>query len=225
MSQSNHAKENSHGIQELIDRIHDKGVAAGKEEGIRIVEEAEKRAEWIISQAKEEAEHIKRQSEKDAAFIRNAGKDSLEMAFRDVKLKLKDNLSAQFAAQLKRLIQHEMQDPETLKKLLIEAAAKSQVPDQPMKILLPAHALGLDELRHNPSSIEQGALMEVLSEVASSLFQSGVKFSLSKDVSAGMVFVLKDGEILIEVTDKSLADLLLAHLQPRFRALLEGVVA
>lgn len=224
MAQAESTKIISSGIQELINRMHEKGVAAGKEEGLKIVNEAENRAEWIISQAKEEAAQIKRQAEKDAAFIRHAGKDSLEMAFRDIKLKLKDNLSAQFAAQLKRLIQHEMQDPDTLKKLLIQAASKSRVPDEKMTVLLPAHALGVEELRQNPSSIEQGALMEILSDVAKKLFESGVTFTLSDKVAAGFVFVLRDGDILIEVTDKSLAELLLAHLQPRFRALLEGVV-
>ncbi len=225
MSQPVNTPESSNGVQELIDLIHEKGVAAGKEEGTRIVKEAEKRAEWILSQAKEEAAHIKLRAEKDAQFIRNAGKDSLDMAFRDIKLKLKDELSSQFAGQLKRLIQHEMQDPDTLKQILVQAAAKSRVPDEKMKILLPEQALGLEELRQNPASIEQGELMEVLSDVAKRLFQSGVEIKLSPEVSSGLVFSLREGEILIEVTDKALADLLLAHLQPRFRALLEGVVA
>lgn len=225
MSQSEKLQETSNGVQALIDIIHEKGVDAGKEEGLRIVEEAEKRAEWIINQANEEAEQIKQKADKEADFIRHAGKDSLELAFRDIKLKLKDDLSSQFASQLKRLIRHEMQDPDTLKKLLMQAASKCRVPDEEMKILLPEQVLGLDELRQDPSSIEQGALVEVLSAVASSLFESGVEFKLSPDVKAGMTFSLRDGEIVIEATDKALTELLLAHLQPRFRALLEGVVA
>jgi V/A-type H+-transporting ATPase subunit E len=44
------------------------------------------------------------------------------------------------------------------------------------------------------------------------------------DVADGIQVRLVDKEIILDLNDQTIADLLLAHLQPRFRALLEGIV-
>lgn len=224
MSYSVDERENSKGIQELIELLRDKGVAQGKDASIKIVEEAEKRAEWMLNQAEEEAKAILSKAHEDADFIRKAGSDSLLVAFRDIKLRLKDELSNQFAMQLNELIKYELKKPETLKLLLINAVSKSQIPDESMNIILPEKVLGLEELRQNPDSLKSGALIEILSEVTRDLLQSEVKFKAGKN-QAGIIFSLRDDEIQVDLSDHALTELLLSHLQPRFSAILEGVVA
>ena len=71
----------SRGVQELIDQIREKGVNAGEEEGTRIVQDAEQRAQWIVEQAKEQADEVRAKAEQDAGFTRSAGNESLELAF------------------------------------------------------------------------------------------------------------------------------------------------
>lgn len=94
----------SRGIQELIDEIREKGVSAGERESTRIVQDAEQRAKWILEQAQEQAQEVHATAEQEAEFIRNAGRQSLELAFRDIRAKLRDDLSQQFAQQLQKMI-------------------------------------------------------------------------------------------------------------------------
>jgi V/A-type H+-transporting ATPase subunit E len=225
MTQILETGKTSQGIQELVDLMREKGINAGKEEGTRIVAEAEKRAEWILAQAEQQAKELGQSAHQQAEFIKQSGAESLEMAFRDIKLKLKDELSSRFASQLQRLVNEELSDPQTLKQLLISAAAKTQIQDQAMTIQLPDNAVALKELREDPDLLKGGPLMEMLSEVSRSLFSAGVSLQTSGSADQGLTFLLRDGEITIELTDAALSKLLLAHLQPRFRAILEGVVA
>jgi len=225
MTDSIDTGDNSRGIQELITVLKEKGVSAGKTEGVRIIADAEQRADWILEQAREEASQLLQKANEDADFIRNAGKEALLTAFRDIKLRLKDELTNQFASQLKMLITHEMQSPDALKQLLISAATNTTIPDEDMVIHLPDKVMGLEDLRQNPAALDKGALIEVLSEVTRKLLQSQVTFKPEPSGNQGIVFSLRDGEIFIELTDEALTKLLLTHLQPRFRALLEGVIA
>ena len=191
---------------------------------MRIVSDAEQRAEWIIKQAKEEAEAIKQAAEQDARFVKEAGQDALDLAFRDIKLKLKDELSIQFSEQLRKLVEKELQDPDTLKSLLISAVARTAIPDEPLTIVLPDKTKGINELREDPKSLEQGALVELVSDTAQKMLTKGVEVRLGSNFNSGLTFLLDDGKVSIEVTDQSLSSMLLQHLQPRFRAILEGVV-
>lgn len=225
MSQSLDTKQSASGVQELIDQIREKGVSEGKTQGSRIVEDAEQRAEWIIKQAKEEAEAIKRKADENYRFVTEAGNDALALAFRDVKLKLKDELSLQFSEQLRKLVEKELQDPETLKLLLVSAVSKISIPEEPQTIFLPEKALGINELREDPSSLERGPLVELVSDTARKMLSKGVVIRLDSNISSGLMFLLNDGKMAVEVTDKSLSNMLLKHLQPRFRAILEGVVS
>lgn len=224
MSQSLDTKQSASGVQELIDQIREKGVNAGKDEGTRIVEDAEQRAEWILKQAKEEAEAIRKEAEQHASFVKDAGKDALGLAFRDIKLKLKDELSIQFSEQLRKVVAQELQDPDTLKSLLISAVSKTNIPDEGVRIMLPANVKGVNELREDPKLLEQGPLVELVSDTAKKMLSKGVDIKLDKNINSGLTFLLKDGEVSVEMTDSSLSEMLLQHLQPRFRAILEGVV-
>jgi V/A-type H+-transporting ATPase subunit E len=224
MSNSAEGRETSKGIQELIDQIREKGVNAGREESSRLVSDAENRAEWIISQAEDQAAEILKKAEEDARFVRNSGRDSLEIAFRDIKMKLRDELSKHFSRQLGKLIVKELQDPETLKQLLISAAGKSKLPDEQASIRLPEEAAGLQQLRDDPSLLQGGPLVEMVSAVARDLFSQGVEVRADGRVKAGMKISLRGDEVIVDLTEQALVDLILAHLQPRFRAILEGVV-
>jgi V/A-type H+-transporting ATPase subunit E len=56
------------------------------------------------------------------------------------------------------------------------------------------------------------------------MIREGVDFGISQEDGGGFHLRLRNGEIELDLSDRALADLLLEHLQPRFRALLEGIV-
>ena len=224
MSEQKQSPATSQGVQELIDQIREKGVAAGEKESTRIVNDAEQRAKWILEQAEEQAEAVRAEAEREAEFTRNAGKESLRLAFRDIHAELRDQLTQQFAQQLQKLIVLELQDPNTLKKLLISAAGRSALQDEEMTIVLPERAVGLEELRQDPNALQQGPLIELVSATAKELFSSGITVETGGRGGAGMEVLLRDGEVVVDLGEQALSALLLAHLQPRFRAILEGLV-
>ena len=49
---------------------------------VKIVEDAESRAEWMIQQAREEAADIVQKARKEAGYITQAGEEALHLAFR-----------------------------------------------------------------------------------------------------------------------------------------------
>lgn len=236
MTNGNQRSSNEQGIQDLIDMLKAEGVASGKEEGLKIVSDAEARAAWLVEQAEIEAEQIRNKAREEANFTKSAGQEALNVAYRDLKLRLKDELINQFARQLKALIQHEMTQPETLKLLMYAAASQTSLPDGNIDLcidpellsssatLLPENAPGLDELRKHPQALKSGPLLEMLSSVTRALLLEGVQFKTGKTDKYGIVFSLTDKDIQVEVSDESISELLLTHLQPRFRAILEGVV-
>ena len=54
--------------------------------------------------------------------------------------------------------------------------------------------------------------------------REGIVFRVADDDQEGIMARLVDEEISVEVTAEAVTTLLLEHLQPRFRALLEGIV-
>ena len=55
------------------------------------------------------------------------------------------------------------------------------------------------------------------------MFSEGISFAAGEQ-QAGIVMKLKGHDMQVDISDKAIADLLLKYLQPRFRALLEGVI-
>ena len=56
------------------------------------------------------------------------------------------------------------------------------------------------------------------------MLQEGISFAVSADMPRGIRVQLNDTNVVIDLTEQTVAQLLLQHLQPRFRAILEGVV-
>lgn len=212
----------SHGIQDLIDTLRQDGVVAGREEGQRIVSEAETRAEWIIEQAREEVQQIRQKADAEAEYIRQAGRESLELAYRDTLLKLKDQLLAQFSDNLRRLVSQQLSGAGMLGELIIALAGQTRLPEGRASIDLPEAATA-DDSEH-ADMLTGDALVGFVSGVTSGMLREGVELKTGRH-GAGLVIHLGEGDVRIDLTDEAVCNLLLDSLQPRFRALLEGVEA
>ncbi|KXS37529.1 ATPase [Modicisalibacter tunisiensis] len=220
------SQPDSHGIQALLDTLREQGVEAGQQEATRLVEEAEQRAAWLVDQAREEAARLTREAEEEAERLREAGRQALTLAYRDLCLTARDTFSQQFAGELETLIHDTLDDPELLARLIQEAARRAPLPEDARgEALLPSRVVGIDELRENPEALHEGALPALLARVARAMLERGIVLKGDDAVEAGVRFVLDDGHIHVDLSDRAIAGLLLRHLQPRFRALLEGVIA
>ena len=104
------------GVQELISRLRDEGVQAGREKSDQVVREAEEQATRIVAQAKAEAEEILSKARSEIETEKAAAIESLRLALRDTELKMEAELKETFADHVKRLVSVEMRDRDELHK-------------------------------------------------------------------------------------------------------------
>jgi V/A-type H+-transporting ATPase subunit E len=223
------ASTRASGIEALIERLRQDGVEAGRLEAERIVADAEKRANWILDQAAREAEDLRDAARREAERFRSAADEALKVAARDAVLRMKDQLTRQFSEDIGRLVKGEMARPDLLQKLMLEVVGRvrSQAGlegSETLEVLLPATARDLADLRRNPDELRQGPLSALVISVAADMLRKGVNLVPSPEVTDGIRIRLGESGVEIDLGGDAVAAHLLAHLLPRFRALLEGMV-
>jgi len=229
---ANHSAETeapSSGVDALIARLRDEGVSAGRSEADKILSDARAQAKRTTDKANAEAKAHLEISRKEADAYRAAGEEALKTAMRDTVLDMKSTLMQRFSTDVKRLVSHELQDPEVLKQMILEVAGRvragADVSDEDeLEIILPEEIAGLEELRRNPEELRKGPLTKFVFGLTGEVLRNGVTFSGSDDMTNGIRIHVKDKNITLDLTEEAVAVLLLQHLQPRFRAILEGVV-
>jgi V/A-type H+-transporting ATPase subunit E len=219
----------SQGIDALIARLREQGVSAGREEGEKIVADARAVAKQIVDNAKEEAKNQLQAAQKQAEAFQSAGIAAIQMAMRDTILDLKSQLMQQFSSDVRRLVSRSLTDEALLRQMILEVAGRVResvdaAGAQQIEVVLPAQVVGLDELRNNPDDLRRGKLTHFVLGLSDDILRRGVTFSVSDQHERGIRIQLVDKDISLELTDEAIAALLLDHLQPRFRAILEGIV-
>ena len=222
--EKNHA---SSGIEALIDKLRQQGVDKGRSEADQILRDAEKEADLLLKQAREEADAMLSKARRDVAQKQQAGEDALKMAARDLLLDVKESLARSFTDQVERLIEQQMDNPEFVRKMILELVSRTRDTAgidhaDKVEVLLPETVIGLDELRRNADEYKTGRLSQFVQSLSVELLREGVSFNTH--TGSGIRVRLTGREVEVDLTDSAVSQLLLRHLQPRFRALLEGVI-
>ncbi|MET0027308.1 MAG: hypothetical protein ABW101_06690 [Candidatus Thiodiazotropha sp.] len=219
----------SSGVETLIERLRNEGVTEGQRHADRLIAEARHEAEQIVNKALGEAGEILKQARDESDRIRSAGEDALRTAMRDTVLKMKGHLSTRFSEEVRRLVTAEMAQEAFLERLILEVAGKARQnagidrADQ-VELLLPEDVVGLEELRRHPEKLREGSLSHFVLSVANGLLRDGVELRSSDRLEGGIRVILQGGEIQVDLTPDKVADVILEHLHPRFRAIIEGTV-
>ena len=224
-----HSKATSSGVENLIQRLRDQGVDAGQKRAEKIVLDAQKRAEWIIEEAELEAKLLLEKAKKQSDALRVSGEDALKLATRDALLKLRDTLLGSFSTEVQRVVGQKMDQEVFLERLILQLAGKVREEldldiKENISLFLPNNPVGVDELKNNPDELKVGTLTHFTAAIAADMLRKGVSIKVSDDVSGGLSVRLKDDDMVVDFTDETLSALLLEHLQPRFRTLLQGIV-
>lgn len=217
------------GVEALIARLRDEGVSAGKSQADRLLADAQAKARSILEHAEAEANAKRDAGRREAENYRRAGEDALKAATRDVVLELKERLSQRFAEDIARAVSSTTRDEAMLKEMILAVVGRARAEigiDQSadVKVLLPRTATGLDELRRAPEELREGTLTHFVASITGDILREGVQFGRAEDGAGGIRIALGDRGVTVDLTDQAVADALLVHMQPRFRALLEGVV-
>ncbi len=215
------------GVEKLIQQLREQGVEQGQQKASELVEEAERRANWLVEQAQQEAEQLRRKAREDADRLRRAGEDALKMAARDMQLQLREQLARTFSDRVRMQISEQLDSEafirEVIQEVVVQACQDASICSMPkVELLLPAGVVGLEELRRNPHAYREGKLSQFVQEQLSLQLREGV--SLDVHEGRGVRIRCNGEDAEIDLSDRALAELLLRHLQPRFRAILEGVI-
>jgi len=219
----------SAGVQKLIERLREQGVERGRAQASAIVEEANQEARRLLVDAGEQARSMVEQARKEAERLETSGREALRVAARDAILEMKNVLMQRFVRDVERLVACELRDESFLKRCILEVIARTRDamlrdPEERLEVLLPRDAVGIEELRRRPEELESGTLSQFMLTVADDILREGVTFKPSRDDAGGIRVRLVDRHVDIDLTDRAIAGFLLQHLEPRFRAMLEGIV-
>lgn len=220
----------SSGVEALIERLRDEGVQVGRAEAERIESEARREAARILREAEARAKAIREAAQQETEALRKGGEDALRIAMRDTVLRLKAELADRFSAEVRRLIAAKLEQEAFLERLILEVAAQARASagidaGQAVEVQLPKALVSPEELRRNPLELREGSLSHFVLSLAGNILAEGVTFGVAPEPGGrGIHLALQGRDVRIDLNDETLAATLLAHLQPRFRAILEGMV-
>lgn len=211
----------SSGVQDLISRIRDDGVEAGKAEASRVLAEAHAEAALLVQQAQAEAQEINRQASAEIEDYKRAALEALKLAARDTRLQLEAAVLAAFEAHVKRLVAPVKYDGSFIRALLLVLAgqAAEQYPrDQQLEILVSELLAGHeDENAELDKTIRDNVLA-----ISGNMLREGVEIIAASEVPGGARVRVVGEDLEIDLSSEAVSALLLKHLLPRYRAILEG---
>ncbi len=218
------ATERSSGVQELIDRLREKGVEEGHAQAAALVDDARQRATTILAEARQEASELLQQARDEAANIRAAGDAALRLAARDTLLALQEEMSDLFGKQVRRLASHCLQDEPFMQRLILEIAGRA-VPKESshtLEFLLPDNVLPPEEARREMQAAREGSLCHFVLSLSSQMMREGVTFGVADDDTPGIRVKMIEEDVEISFNEEAITEFLLQHLLPRFRAIVDG---
>ena len=210
----------SAGVQKLIDRLHQEGVSKGQSEADALLAAAREQAAEILDQAKQEAESILNAAREQAEQTRINGEGAIRLAGRDASLRLTEELREDFVRKLQSLVGHTLKDREFLKSLILEIARHS-LPESEKPQPLKAWVLMERDVAHESADDARQELDAFVRSLSGEALRDGLTFDIDDHDSAGVRVQVVDDELEIDLTTETLTELLLQHLSPRFRAIME----
>ena len=214
----NSESNESAGVQQLIDRLHQEGVDKGKEQADQLIVSARRQAMEVLDNAQREADEILSAARSEAARTRSGGEEAVRLAGRDAILSLTEDLRLDFERKLKNLIGKSLQDQELLKELILEIVRSATASDAGQrKILLLNNSLEPD----SPGNFDDLQLDAFVQALGGEALRDGLTFEVSESDTPGVRVQVVDDNLEIDLTTETLTALLLKHLSPRFRRLMQ----
>lgn len=217
----------SQGVDSLITRLREDGVAAGRAEAERIKAEAEKEAAALVAAAKADAHKYLADARKSADRYRAAGEEALNTAMRDAVLTMKSGLISQFQADVKRMVSKTTTDPDMLRQMVLELVGRARDASDAGKdtdVILPAEVIRPEAIVENPELIQSGQITDFVLGLTEAMLEKGVTLYAADDFQGGIRARVRGQDVELDLSDEAIAALIMQHLQPRFRATMEGVI-
>lgn len=209
----------SAGVQQLIERLHGEGLAKGQAEAEQLIADARAKAVEIIDEAKREADEIATSAIHEAERTRVAGEEAVRIAGRDTILRLTDELAEDFVRKLRHLVGHTLQDTEFLRSMILQitSGAVAGEPGGAQNVVVMVDPA----TEENELPADQESLDAFIRSLIGETLQDGLTFEIEESEVPGVRVQAVDGDLEIDLTAETLTALLVKHLSPRFRAIVE----
>lgn len=214
------ASKTTSGVQQLISRIRDEGVQAGQEEANRIVKDAKTQAARLIGEAKAEAEAAQRKASAEIESEKTAALEALRLAARDTTLELKSSIISGFESHVKRLVSAQTADEEVVKCIVLVLAGHAVEEFIKDKDLLVRVS---DTLFERADHSDPERARRTVLEISSEMMREGIELVPDTEIQGGVRVQVVGDDLEVDLSDEAVSALILKHLLPRFRAILEGV--
>ena len=197
-------------LQELTDKLYQEGLSKGKEDGAKILSEAQAQADDIIAKAKSEAQKIVENAEKQAADIKAKAQSDVKMASSQaLQATRKDIEDILLGSTVKENVSKELSEVNLLKEILL-AVAKNFTTNESVDL-----ALVLPEkVKAEVEPWLKGELQKALG--------CEVKAEFSKKISGGFTIGPKDGSYFVSLTEQTFNELICEYLRPITKKILFG---
>jgi V/A-type H+-transporting ATPase subunit E len=210
------------GVQQLIDRLSQEGVAAGQQQAETIVTDATRKADDIVESARRQSKEILQQARDEVERLQSAGKEALQLAARDTMRDFSARIHSDFRHRLQELVRHQLQDPLLIKKMILEVTRQATAGrgDGPVEILLPLEVISEPEVRKQIEADDPDALTQFVEGLIGEDLRAGFTVSLGSRTHEGFTVRVVDDKLEIDLSDEAIAEFLSLHLMPRFRAIM-----
>lgn len=211
----------SAGVQDLIARIRDEGVQSGRQEAERLLAEARQQAHRMLEDARAEAQEVSQKARAEIETEKTAALEALKLAARDTGLRLEADVVASFENTVRRLVSPATRDPEFVRALLLVLAGHAVddlVKDKEIQVFV---SKMLFEEAEGSQELDERARRAVLG-ITGDMLREGIELVPSGEVEGGARVRLVGENLEVDLTDETVHKILMQHLLPRFRAILEG---
>jgi V/A-type H+-transporting ATPase subunit E len=215
------AEQTSSAVQDLIARIRDEGVQAGRQEAEQILADARRQAARMIEAARAEVKEMRQKARAEIQTEETAALEALKLAARDTGLRLEAEVVSAFESCVKRLVSPVAHDGSLIRALalvLAGHAVEEFVKDQEIQILV--SDLLCKEVDESPQL--QDRVRQAVLGITGEMLREGVELIPSSEVEGGARVRLVGENLEIDLTDDAIHRVLMKHLLPRFRRILEG---
>ncbi|PKN62726.1 MAG: hypothetical protein CVU57_22990 [Deltaproteobacteria bacterium HGW-Deltaproteobacteria-15] len=211
----------SSGVNELIGRIRDQGVQAGKQEAARILQEARAEAAKIVAEAEAESRALREKTHTEMEAYKAAALESLRLSARDTVLQLKRKVASSFEVFVSRLVTSATRDEELIKAIVLVLAGHAAgefIKDKEIQILINDAILSG---KADPKLRERGK--QTILALSSDMLREGIELIPGRQENGGARVRLVKDKLEIDLSEKAIARMLYQQILPRFRAIVEGI--
>lgn len=215
------AVQKSAGVQELISRIRDEGVESGKQEAGRLVSDARRLAARLLEGAQAEVDEMRKKARVEIETEKDASIEALKLAARDTGLQLEADVVAAFESCVKRLVSPTTRDPEFIRSLLLVLAGHAVeefVKDKEIQVFV---SDVLFKQAGESAELDERVKKVVLG-ITGEMLRDGIELVPSSVVAGGARVRLVGENLEVDLTEETVHKVLMKHLLPSFRAILEG---